>query len=327
MDLNIKNLLLQSRKPASGGKVWGYKNQLPLLTLLHISDIHSDAGSMKRLCNFMKEYGENIEDVICTGDILDARWTSDFDFWGADERAHTFLSCIGNHDMLADETGWDWSKVATQKACYDRYFAPYISKWGCVYQADKTFYYKDYAENKIRLVVLNSVLKDEEQKEQLDWLETVLDGAIKDELHVVIAMHYPVHMKKIPCNFSTLDRGDGLGDIAMNVYQEKVARFIDKGGDFVVWLTGHVHMDYIGYNEEYPNQLCIAIDALCCWQSMAYDDADRTVGMLSEDLYNLVTVDTYSKLVKIIRIGSNLDRYLRKRDTLCINYKTFEIIE
>ena len=327
MDLNIKNLLLQSRKPASGGKVWGYKNQLPLLTLLHISDIHSDAGSMKRLCNFMKEYGENIEDVICTGDILDARWTSDFDFWGSDEKAHSFLSCIGNHDMLADPVGWDWSQVASQKDCYDRFFAPFITNWNCVYQEGKTYYYKDYPENAIRLVVLNSVLKDDEQKEQLDWLEKVLDGAIENNLHVVIGMHYPVHMKKIPCNFSTLDRGDGLGDRAMNVYQEKVARFMEKGGDFVVWLTGHVHMDYIGYNEEYPDQLCIAIDALCCWQSMAYDDADRTVGMPSEDLFNLVTVDTYSKLLKIVRIGSNLDRYLRKKDTLCINYKTFEVIQ
>ena len=327
MDINIKNLIHQSRKPANGGKVWGYRSQLPLLTLLHISDIHSDAGAMKRLCTFMEEYGDNIEDCICTGDILENRWTSDFDFWGKDERAHKFLSCIGNHDMLADPTGWDWSMRATQKDCYDRYFAPYIENWGCIYQKDKTFYYKDYPANAIRLIVLNSVLENDEQKEQLDWLECVLNGAIENNFHVVIAMHYPIYMKKIPCNFSTLDRGDGLGDQAMSIYQEKVDSFIKKGGDFVVWLTGHVHNDYIGYNEQYPDQLCIAIDALCCYQSEAYTDAYRTIGTPSEDLYNIVTIDTYDKLVKIIRIGSNLDRYLRKKDTLCINYKTFEVIK
>ena len=87
MDLHIKNLLLQSRKPSNDGKIWGYKNQLPLLTLLHFSDIHGDAVAMNRLCNFMEEYGENIDDCICTGDLLGSRWKSDFEFWGRDERA------------------------------------------------------------------------------------------------------------------------------------------------------------------------------------------------------------------------------------------------
>ena len=87
-----------------------------------------------------------------------------------------------------------------------------------------------------------------------------------------------------------------------------------------------MHMDYIGYNEQYPKQLCIAIDALCCYQSEGYSDTDRRIGMPSQDLYNLVAVDTFDKLIKIVRIGCNLDRDLRKKDTLCINYKTFEII-
>ena len=146
-------------------------------------------------------------------------------------------------------------------------------------------------------------------------------------LHVVGAMHYPVYMKKINCNFSTLDRSDGFGEKGMEIYQERVADFAKNGGDFVVWLTGHVHLDYMGYSEAYPDQLCIAIDALRCYQSMAYNDADRTEGMPSQDLYNLVTIDTFDKLVKIVRVGCDVDRYLRKKDTLCINYKTFEIIK
>ena len=327
MDINIKNLILQSRKPSNAGKTWGFKEQLPLLTLLHFSDIHGDGTSMSRLCDFMEEYGDCVDDCICTGDILVNRWNSDFTFWGKDERANTFLSCIGNHDLLADESGWDWSLRISQEDSYRRFIAPYISNWGCVYQEGKTFYYKDYPDNGIRLVVLNSVLADEERQEQLQWLEKVLDDALEKNLHVVAAMHYPVYMKKIACNFSTLDRTDGLGEKAMEVYQEKVQSFVNNGGNFVVWLTGHVHMDYIGYNENYPEQLCIAIDALCCYQSEAYNDADRTEGMPSQDLYNIVTIDTYDKLLKIVRVGSNLDRYLRKKDTLCINYKTFEVIK
>lgn len=327
MDLYIKNLLLQSKRPACYRKVWGYKEKLPLLTLLHISDIHGDGVAMSRLCDFMEEYGEHIEDCICSGDIVENRWKNDFEFWGRDKRAHSFLSCIGNHDVLTDETGYNWSLRATEEECYNRYFAPFISEWNCVYQENMTYYYKDYQENAVRLIVLDSTLENGEQNEQLEWLESVLDNAAEKDLHVVIAMHYPVYMKGIPCNFTSLDAGEYIGEKSMSVYQEKVKDFMDKGGDFAVWLTGHVHSDFVGYNEQYPEQLCIAIDALCCYQSAAYTDADRTMGTLSQDLYNLVTIDTYDKLIKIARIGSNLDRYLRKRDTLCINYKTFEVIK
>lgn len=327
MDFKIKNMLLQARKPNNVKKVWGYKKQLPLLTLLHFSDAHGDDEGMKRLCDFMDEYGDNIEDCICTGDILEGSWTSDFEFWKQGGRANKILSCIGNHDILPEHVNWDWSKRISQEDCYKRMFAPFIEEWNCVYEENKTFYYKDYEANAIRLIVLNSMLIDEELEEQLAWFEKTLDSALEKEYHVVVAMHYPVYMKKIPCNFSSLDSSDCVGDKSMEIYQEKVDVFSKKGGDFVTWLAGHVHFDYVGYSEKYPDQLCITIDALRCYQGMAYDDFDRTEGMPSQDLYNLVTFDTHDKMIKIIRIGCDVDRYLRKRDTLCINYKTFEIIK
>ncbi len=327
MDLRIKNLLLQARKPTNEGKVWGYKKQLPLLTLLHISDVHGDGAGVGRLCDFMEEYGEYVEDCICTGDIAEGGWISGFDFWKQNGRENKILVCVGNHDTLLDDENWDWSKVATQEETYEKMFAPYIKEWNCVYEENKTFYYKDYSENAIRLIVLNDMLEDEEKEEQLQWLERVLNDALEKGLNVIAATHYPIRMKKIPCNFSTLDRGEVLGDTKLEVYQEKVKAFTEKGGEFIVWLTGHVHLDYMGYGEKYPDQLCITIESQRCYQAMAYNDADRTEGMPTQDLYNLVTVDTHDKLLKIIRVGCDVDRYLRKKDTLCINYKTYEIIK
>lgn len=327
MDIRLKSLLLHARKPSNDKKVWGYKKQLPLLTLLHFSDVHGDDGGMARLCDFMDEYGDLVEDAICTGDVLEGSWTSDFEFWGQNGRAKKILSCIGNHDVLADHSNWDWSKVKSQEECYKKFYAPFIENWNCVYEENKTYYYKDYPSNAIRLIVLDNMLKETEQEEQLAWLERVLDDALEKNLHIIGAMHYPVYMKKIHCNFSTLDRDDGYGDKATEIYQEKVDTFIKKGGDFVVWLTGHVHIDYMGYNEKYPEQLCIAIDSQRCYQSMAYNDMDRTEGMPSEDLYNLVTIDTFDKVIKIIRVGCDVDRFMRKRDTMCINYETLEVIK
>ena len=250
MDLRIKNLLLQSRKPTNEGRVWGYKKQLPLLTLLHISDVHGDKAGLERLCDFMDEYGEYVEDCICTGDLLEGGWISGFDFWNLNGREKKILTCVGNHDTLLDDKNWDWSKVATQEQTYEMMFAPYIKEWNCVYEENKTYYYKDYPENTIRLIVLNNMLADEELEEQLQWLERVLNDALEKGLHVIAATHYPIRMKKIPCNFSTLDRGDVLGDTQMEVYQEKIHTFTQNGGEFIVWLTGHVHLDYIGYGDD-----------------------------------------------------------------------------
>jgi hypothetical protein len=326
MDLNIKNLLLQSRRPTNKEKMWGYKSQLPLLTLLHFSDIHGDGAAMERLCDFKEEYAEYIDDCLCTGDIAAANFFSDFDFWHQNGRSKDVLSCIGNHDVLGD-TGWDWTKRISQKECYERFYAPYIENWGCVYRENKTYYYKDYPENAVRLIVLDSILTDEDEAEQLQWLENVLNDAIENNLHVMIGMHYPVRMEKINCNFSTLDKGDLFGVETMDVYMEKVQAFMDNGGDFIVWLTGHGHIDYVGCGQKYPNQLCIAIDSACRHQSDAYNDFARIDGMPSQDLYNMVTVDTFCHLLKIVRIGADVDRFLRKRDTLCINYKTLEVIK
>lgn len=326
MDAHIKNLLLNSRRPTNNNKCWGYKSQLPLFTLLHFSDVHGDGIGMKRLCDFKEEYKEYIDDCLCTGDILEARWSSDFTFWDQNGRGGDVLSCIGNHDVLGDD-GWDWSVVVPQDESYGRMLKPYIASWNCVYQDGKTFYYKDYPEKMIRLIVLDSTLKDDEQKEQLDWLEKVLNDAREKELHVMIGAHYPIRMKLVPCNFSTLDKPETVGDSCMDIYQEKVAKFIADGGDFIVWLTGHLHIDCLGNSEKFPGQLCIAIDSLNCHQSDAYNDLDRTRGMPSEDLYNLVTVDTFCHLLKIVRVGANVDRFLRQRETLCINYKTLEIIK
>lgn len=325
----IKDLIYQARKCYNGGRCWGHKQETPALTLVHCSDIHGDLVELQRLCDFLEKFDTVIDDCVCTGDLSQLRWNTGYEFWAQDSRAKTILTCIGNHDILLDDIGWDWSQQATQKQCYERYFAPYIGAWNCAYQENKTYYYKDYEKQKIRLIVLDVMLKDTDKKEQLEWFENVLTKAQEEEQNVLVAIHYPVgNMQPIACNFTSLDRKKGVdGGEIMNEYQEKVGQFIKKDGKFICWISGHAHEDYVGYNPQYPEQLCIVINALCREQSDQYSDTDRVDGMPSQDLWNVMTIDTSSQHVKLIRIGANVDRYLRKRDTLCIQYKTFEIIK
>ena len=46
---------------------------------------------------------------------------------------------------------------------------------------------------------------------------------------------------------------------ALTTYQATVQDFIDGGGNFVCWLCGHKHADYIVYHPTYPKQVFIGV--------------------------------------------------------------------
>ena len=52
----------------------------------------------------------------------------------------------------------------------------------------------------------------------------------------------------------------------------------------------------------------------------------RVDGEISQDLYNVVVFDKSISAIKIIRIGCDVDNYMRHRDMLCINYQTKDIL-
>lgn len=322
------NLICQSQRPYNGCSSWGYLKETKPLTLLHFSDIHSDATEFCRVCDFIEKYGDLMDDAICTGDMLELRWSSDFLYWENEPRSSKIMMCIGNHDVLTDENGWNWANSATSEECYNRFLKKNISNWNCVYENNKTYYYKNYTDKRIRMIVLDCMLKNGEKNEQLLWFKKVLSSARINNLSVIAVNHYPIHItNKIDCNFSTLDKETIFASSDTDDYQEEVQKFIDEGGNFISWITGHSHNDFIGYNEKYKEQLCIVNNALCREQCKQYSDLERIDGTVSQDLFNVITFDLSSDLIKIIRVGANLDRYLRKRDTICINYKTYEVIK
>ena len=56
------------------------------------------------------------------------------------------------------------------------------------------------------------------------------------------------------------------------------------------------------------NQLCICVDALSRQQGDQYSDTARVDGKKSQDLANVVVIDTSSKVIKIIRVGADTNR-------------------
>lgn len=321
---DARNKIKEGKKPVNNQGANSYLNEPKVLTLLHYSDYHNDNAELNYIYGNWNEIVGLCDDYICTGDMVDDKFWQSFTYFANSNypAAKKTLLTIGNHDALNDTEGYDWTIVASQQELYDKFFAPTIANWGVTYQAGKTYYYKDYPDESIRLIVLNDMLIEADRFAQLNWLETV---ALNTDYSVVIAKHYmPPNITKIDCTFTAIDydsNGYGFDDVPA-----VVDRFVNNGGKFICYICGHTHYDYIAYMTNYPNQLCITVDAAGREICNRYSDVQRYDDEISRDLFNVIQFDTSSNTIKITRCGCNYDRYLRKKDTLSINYLTKEII-
>ena len=94
------------------------------LTLLHFSDIHGNESCLCRIIEMGKTCKDFVDDVLCTGDIMNDNWNDNvgFGFW--QNNATNILTAIGNHDVLSGG-----SISITSKQAYDRYIAPFVDNW------------------------------------------------------------------------------------------------------------------------------------------------------------------------------------------------------
>ncbi len=294
--------------------------------LLHFSDVHNSERALRRILQFCAACSSMITDVIHTGDSVNNRLcegVSAFYMPGAER----ILNIVGNHDMLRPSEGWDWSQRATNKELYEVLFAPFCGHWGVEMAEDTTYWYKDYVDYRFRLIGIDSTLKDDSA--QLTWLEAVLADALAQNYSVVIATHYaPDNRVVISCGFSST----GLNVVAKDrltvlapALQDVVQQFMDKGGEFICYLSGHTHTDYVWYGKDYPQQLCVSVDCSHIGYANYWSDTLRQEGTKSEDLFNLFSFDTERKLVRLVRVGANVNSALQSKRMLAINYKTMDV--
>lgn len=325
LNKNIADDLKQANRPINLS-LNDYLTETQPVTLLHISDIHASVGELGRIIELKNTYNANIDDIICTGDMVGSRYQDGMAWFTNVSGSENILLTIGNHDALNDPSGFDFTQLATQAQQYAQYFAPYITNWNCQYTNGKTYYYKDYAVKKVRLIVLNCMLSGTENTEQLTWFTSVLNSAAQAGLTVIVAAHYaPNNSVIVASNFTNLDAAPHTDFVPVE-YQQAVANFKAGGGMFACYIAGHYHYDSIVTPLTYPDQYCICIDALNPTQSNAYSDIQRTNNTKSQDLANLITIDTSAKAIKITRVGADKDHYLRSRKHITIKYDTSRII-
>lgn len=303
------------------------RNDTKPLCLAHISDLHLDKIRLQRFTNFINTI-KSIDDAICTGDMTD-NYSDGMSYWDSVSGAERILTCIGNHDGLANNNVDWYSGQCTMLEAYNKFINPYIANWNVTHDVGKTYYYKDYNSEKIRLIVLDSMRSGTDATDQNTWLESVLSSAKSKGYSVVCAAHCVPQTSKvnyIDCTFNSInlkyeDEYDNC--ITDTIYQQTVQNFIDDDGKFITWICGHTHVDFVYTTSEFPNQLWIVV---ACGLLSDNLDIDRTDGTKNQDAFNILTFDTNTELVKVIRAGADRDRSMRHLGTMSINYNTHSVI-
>lgn len=306
--------------------------QVAPLTICHFSDLHADEAAMSRIVRECASYGGAVDDIICTGDLV-ANSAEEISSWWNPE----VMTCIGNHDTASysESKGYNWT--ALSMADRDAYYiTPFIESWGSVvHTSGMSYYYKNYAAQKVRMIVMDVMLymsatTASEASAQTSWLTDLLSNAITNEYHVLIAIHCPhggATAKE--CSFSRYGQGAMPTYEDCNAPQEvidAVANAINNGLHFIGYIVGHTHQDNIWDATGDGTQMMYCVTCAAVAQTAQWRNSDQ-YRSASQDAYNLISIDTANTLVKIVRGGgADIDNHMRSRKAICINYTTGEVV-
>lgn len=300
------------------------------LTFLHFSDIHGDNTALFEIMNELRKYGDLVDETICTGDIVSNSYGAIDSWWNP-----SFLTCIGNHDSASYSSGtYNWTYLSMEERD-NLYIKPFEMNWDAEHTEGTSYYYKDYSNSKLRLIVLDAMLyigdsTTAEAQVQTAWLSGLLTSAITAGLHVLIAIHAP-RQGAIPveCSFTQIGTTPYPATADCNtpaVVVEAVATAIEGGLHFVGYICGHTHWDAIYKATEDGSQLMFCVASANVNNRNQWKNKDQFHDVVL-NIYNLVTVDTGNTLIKIVRGGgSTIDRLMRPRRAICFNYTTGQIV-
>lgn len=336
------------------GQTYNYPPVTPL-NLLWFSDIHENAENLQRISKFFNTYKDKLDDVIFTGDVtLNTFQTFNDNYW-SDNGGNDFLFCIGNHDAAISLSPY---QPASPKQTYEKYLLPYINNTNVICQTNKNYWYKDYSEAKspecpggIRLISIDQYHWKEgevfgtesyedgspvDTGQQEQWLIDTLEDARINGLAVIIAMHgSAVLLTNVQCSFNNPSKAwsHNYTETRLDMLNA-VQTFIDAGGEFICWISGHWHQDWIGNIQHldangenvisYPQQTQIVISTAS--YSMPWRDIHMIKDTKSMDCFNIFHVDTLRKWILLFRVGVDVDKYGRHIGSLVYDYRNKNII-
>ena len=317
LNKDIESCIIQ----ASEGLGQMFTNKTKPVVFTHFSDVHTMQELWNRIIDFNNHYSNYLDFSIHTGDYCGGSQLSYIDLYSNGKQCNIpVLNCIGNHDTFIDNGGTKGEK----KKAHDLLFN-HTSNWGVTFMNidNSMTYYKDFSSKKIRLIVLDYYYDIDLQ---CVWLQDRLNEAKTLGYHVITCMHEMTNViiNKLNTPFQTLDNFESIGGNKHSIskFDKIIGDWKKSGGVHVANFAGHEHSDFIGYTENDVLNICVQ----CATDNIIWTDAKRVKNTKTWDCFNLVAVDVATNNLKIVRIGNNVDHYLREKKVLSYDYVNKKII-
>lgn len=345
-ELNPEQTVLPTLLSARATPRFVHGGQTPekALTLIHFSDLHGSNANLGRIVEFRDKYASWISDAIHTGDAVYCYWDDPNPFVEV-KGAENFIVVVGNHDCWKGHKVWAESNYpydAPIEDAYAKMLRPHIAEWGVVQPEGLNdrksehycacYYYKDYPESKIRLIALDGLHYD---KVQDAWFDETLAQAAQIGYSVIAAEHFPAQcgVDMVPTGFnsdnswelnSRPDPVDSQMEKMPRAGFETVDRFIDNGGSFICWLSGHTHSDFIGTVKGHDRQLQVIVEKAGEFDRYMFED--RTPGTVNQDAFNLFTANPCKGIFTIQRIGCSRGDRMQSKKLFVYDYKNRKVV-
>ena len=322
--------MVATKKSYYDGTGTAFGNNHNNFTLAHITDIHADVFRYGNFRQFVDDHADLIDVAICTGDLVDLQNTEQWDAVNGVEGTKEILQVVGNHDR-GHQAG---DTLLTDEEL--------VAKFGITTNTGMMYYYRDFGD--YRVIVLNQFEADvrsqyKYSEDELTWLLSTLDNSITSGKHVIIACHmadtfpvsnnigfyqrynrwlnnYPPMGSGLEAVIDAFKRGTS---VAATVSGISISHTFSASGDFLCWICGHYHGDYIGYSQTYSDQLYLMGNCGVCTSpfkgNMGETNSDlaRVSGTPTEDCFNIYSFDLANRLVKVARIGANVNDRMTER--------------
>ena len=281
-------------------------------SFIFISDPHEEAnaGYSPRL---IKEITKrvNIDKIICGGDMIEggnkATIIKKFnDFVSAFRPAGKFFAAFGNHDT--NTIGPNGQNPATEHLTKGEAYAlmqkqiDYRVQYG-----DLCYYFFDNPTTKTRFIVLDTGLEGTGlDSAQRAWFENALNN-MPNSYHALIFAHiiYVSSNWYVGVSPNAFTRTGFMDDICAICDAFNSAA---NGKTVEAIFGGHTHLD-----GEYSSTggipiIIIDCDARTTASADGQGNRDAVLGTITEQCFDIVTVDYAAKKIKCVRIGRGSDR-------------------
>lgn len=329
-------------------------NETDIFLMAHTSDLHGDSVRLKNFIKYCEHIG--VPAAAVTGDIVEQYFTDDFSYYTSQVLTTLIpmFNTIGNHE--AQNGGSDEAleakfftplvvqngSVSSGKGYYYRDFADKKTRIIGLNQFQNGGTQRDHR-----------YLKDD----QITWLIATLKSTPAG-YGIIILTHVPEHAWSKEADYGKFWQKDWFfDDLYTNITGSPIADLMDAfigrtsinktytqngalstltvnanfstgvnaGVEFMAYLNGHLHVDRIGYlNNTQHKQLVLNIICGNAFVSKWRDglgDLPRKAGTVAEDSFNIYGFDRKLGMVKVARVGSNVNFLMEKRDFMAIPYK------